>query len=98
MTDAGRDILPNSLLGNCPDKPNPKGLQVGTRSTPSPNTHLKGKVPILFRELVNFAIHLVLLCLQVLALLQSFMESHGEAAREGSSEIRMCSPWSGTRN
>lgn len=50
--------------------------------TTPPNPHLKGKVPILLRKLVNFAIHLALLCLQVLTLLQSLMETHSEAVRE----------------
>lgn len=51
-----------------------------------PHPHLKGKVPILLRKLVNLAIHLALLCLQILALLQSLVQSHGEAAGEGCSE------------
>lgn len=67
---------PHPHLVNCPEKLNSKGPPGGGI------THLKRKVPILLRELVNFAVHLALLCLQVLALFQSFMEPHGKTVRE----------------
>lgn len=78
-------------LGNPPDQLAPTGLQLGTDPR-LPNIHLKGKVPILLRKLVNFAIHLALLCLQVLALLQSLMETHSEAVREGEQLEKTAAP------
>lgn len=44
--------------------------------------YLEGKVPVLLGELVDFAVHLALLRLQILALLQGLVQAHQQAVGE----------------
>lgn len=44
--------------------------------------YLEGEVPILLGELVDLAVHLALLGLQILALLQGLVQAHQQAVRE----------------